>query len=223
MGYLTHHHKAQVKVIMNLNIHRSQGVGRGGFLHLLLKGCGSFAYHRHKIAQNHSSIAPNFFSIGLQQQTWLTSCWQYPISVAPNMKEEKSIVTAASIQRWFNELEINSTSTLSKTTDSNNNKLAKLSSGFVSGGAEGKRMDDFSPYIKQEMQKEISMLLLSRDIVIELIQNSLIAEPILFLCGSMQRKLSVLWNSHFFKQKRFEIKDRKGWKFLKCCTGSAIK
>jgi hypothetical protein len=42
-------------------------------------------------------------------------------------------------------------------------------------------MDDFCPYIKQEMQKEISMLLLSRDVVIELIQNSLIAEPILFL------------------------------------------
>jgi len=124
---------------------------------------------------------------------------------------------------WFNELEINSTSTLSETTDSNNNKLAKLSSGFVSGGAEGKRMDDFCRYIKQEMQKEISMLLSSRDIVIELIQNSLIAEPILFLCGPMQRKLSVLWISHFFKQKRFEIKDTKGWKFLKCVTGSAIK
>jgi hypothetical protein len=45
----------------------------------------------------------------------------------------------------------------------------------------------------------------------------------LFLCGPMQRKWSVLWNSHFFKQKRFEIKDRKGWKFLKCGAGSAIK
>jgi hypothetical protein len=71
-------------------------------------------------------------------------------------------------------------------------------------------MDDFCRYIKQEMQKEMSMLLSSRDIVIELIQNSLIAEPILFLCGPMQRKLSVLWISHFFKPKRFEIKDTKG-------------
>jgi hypothetical protein len=216
---------------MNLNIHRSQGIGRGEFLNLLLKG---HKIYSHKIAQNHSSIAPNFFSIGLQQQTrqqtWLTSCWQYPISAAPNFSctqiwRRKDQLSQQHQSRviWFNELEIISTSTLSETTDSNNNKLAKLSSGFVSGGAEGKRMDDFCRYIKQEMQKEMSMLLSSRDIVIELIQNSLIAEPILFLCGPMQRKLSVLWISHFFKPKRFEIKDTKGWKFLKCGTGSAIK
>jgi hypothetical protein len=124
------------------------------------------------------------------------------------LKEEKSIVAAASIHRWFNELEINSTSTLSETTDSNNNKLAKLSSEFVSGGAEGKRMDDFCPYIKQEMQKEISMLLLSRDIVIELIQNSLIAEPILFLCGQCKENYQCC-GIHIFSSKK-DLRSRTG-------------